>query len=113
MNDKGQPLIFTPLRRPDKAGVFGAGEFFPLVAEGGLLDLQQLHRQIPPAQKGEKAVDGSQHGVEGGRGVAGGQVLFPLDQRRLGDGCSVKILQQGGEVVDVLLHSGQGPLQFP
>ena len=45
--------------------------------------------------------------------MVSGQRLFPANEGGFGDGRSVQIVQQGGEVVDILLDGGRGALLLP
>lgn len=91
LDDEGEALVFLSLCGANQSGIFGAGQLPALVAKQGLLDLQQPDRALPPAHPAEKAVDGGQHGIDGSRGVGGGQRLLPGNQRHLGDRGSVQM----------------------
>ena len=72
LHNQGQPLIVPPLGGGYQTGVLGPCQLSVFIAEQGLLDFQQLHGALPPAHEVQKTIEGSQHGVYGGRGVTGG-----------------------------------------
>lgn len=70
MQDQSEAPVSVQLRRPDQPDVLAPGQLPALVTERGLLNVQQLHGALPPAHEAQKAVDGGEHTVDRGRGVA-------------------------------------------
>lgn len=107
LHQQSQPRFVLRLCRSGEGVVVGPGQVPAVIPEHPPLDLEKLHPAVPEAQKVQQTVQGGEHGIDAGGGVAPlHQMGLPRRRPFLGDLPPLQPAGEGPDVPQIFLYGG-------